>query len=281
MLYPFKTSYYEMFGYAGWPVALWARITPTALAPYMKGVKTGTVRQRLSSEAKEDFYALLQSAQRNVHGMASAPKVRFDNQQDARPKWFASVHEGDEITGGLSYTMNLDKRVLEGRAVFWLTENARLQLLDFLARHVDQVSHITMPILPGQHPHLWVTDDEAVTVSSEQEHAWNAPMGRIVSVTGLNGIGAGEGSVALTIRDDQGPWNDGVWTFAGTNGVLEVTQGGEPEGEITIGGLAALVMSGMDPVTLPWRGWGQVQPQAADGLRSLFPPVVPHLHELF
>ncbi len=40
-------------------------------------------------------------------------------------------------------------------------------------------------------------------------------------------------------------------------------------------------MSGIDPVALPYRGWGQVQADAIEALRSLFPPIVPYLHDQF
>ncbi len=280
-LFPFKTSYYEMFGYAGWQVPMYMRVNPAALAPYLKVPKTGTVRHRLAHNAADDAYALVTSAQATLHGMSRHPREKFDAQLKWHPLWLMSVHEGDDITGGITYKLDPDKKVMEVHGAFWLTENARVQVLDYLARHVDQVNRIAMPLLPGEQPHLWMTDNDAITISSVEDHAWNAPMARIVTVTGLNGIGAGNGSVALTIQDAQAPWNAGTWTFTGTNGVLEVIEGGEPVGEVSINGLSALVMSGIDPVALPYRGWGQVQPHAIEALRSIFPPVVPYLHDQF
>ena len=281
MLYPFKTSYYEMFGYAGWQITMYARIAPEALVPYIRLPKHGAIKQRASSDAGDDFYAFLGATQRGVHGMALQPRVRFDHELESGPTWFASVHEEDEITGGLSYKLDLDKNVMVVHAVFWLTENAKLHLLDFMARHVDQVKRISMPLLPGQHPHLWATDDDQISVNSVEDHAWNAPMGRIVTIAGLNGIGAGDGTVALTVRDEHAPWNNGTWTITGAAGSLSVSPGGEPQGEVTIHGLSALVFSGVDPAILSHRGWGTVDPEAHTPLQSIFPPVVPHLHELF
>ena len=280
-LYPFKTSYYEMFGYAGWQVPMWAHIEPAALAPYMKLSKHGTVKQRLSGDAKDEFYAFLQDAQSRHHGMSCHPRVRFDNGVDRHPTWFMSVHEGDQITGGICYKLDLTKEVMEAPAVFWSTNNAMTHILDFMARHVDQVKKITMPVKDGQHPHLWTTDDFRITVLSNDDLSWGAPMARVVDVAGLSGIGAGEGTATIRIRDDQAPWNNGTWTFSSENGTLVVTDGGESDEEVTINGLSALVFSGMDPNLLPFRGWGSVSEQTATALRSLFPPVVPYLHELF
>lgn len=281
MLYPFKTSYYEMFGYAGWQMALWVRVNPAALAPYMKLPKYGTVKQRLSTEASDELYALLGAAQRHIHGMAIQPRGRFGHELESNPTWFASVHEGDEITGGLSYKLDLDKQVMVANAAFWLTENAKLHLFDFMARHVDQVKHISLAILPGEYPHLWVTDDDQVTVTTVEDHVWNAPMGRIVTISGLGGIGAGAGTVTLNVRDEHAPWNTGTWTFTGAGGSLAVTEGGNPQGDVSIHGLAAMVLSGINPAVLPHRGWGDVQPAAHTALQSIFPPVMPHLHEQF
>lgn len=280
-LYPFKTSYYETFGYAGWQAPLWATIKPIALAPYLAVPKSGPIRQRISKDARDDLYALIQAQQQRVHGMGCLPRVRFDHNHLDSPAWFVSVHEGDAITGGLVYTMDMDKVVMNVRTAIWLTGNARFHLLDFIARHVDQVADISLPLPPGEHPHLWLTDDNAVSIWSTKGHDWHAPMGRIVTMTGLNGIGAGDGSVTLAVRDTQAPWNDGIWTFTGSRGGLEILEGGNPQGEVYINGLSAMVMSGLDPDWLPARRWGSLDPQAADACRSLFPPVIPHLHESF
>ena len=281
VLYPFKTSYYEMFGYAGWQMALWARVKPAALAPYMKLAKHGTIKHRKSDDVSDELYGLLGAAQRKLHGMSLQPRGRFGHELEHSPTWFASVHEGDEITGGLSYKLDLDKQIMVTSAAYWLTENARLHLFDFMARHVDQVKHISLAIPPGESPHLWVTDDDQVTVTTVEDHVWNAPMGRIVTIGGLNGIGAGDGSVALSVRDEHAPWNTGTWTFSGAGGSLTVTEGGESQGDISIHGLAALVFSGISPAMLPHRGWGNVQPEAHAALQSIFPPIMPHVHEQF
>lgn len=280
-LFPFKTSYYEMFGYAGWQVAMWARIEPVALAPYLRVPKHGTVKHRLGSDAKDDYFRFEESVQQQLHGMSRQPRLRIDSRLDSTPSWFVSVHEEDQITAAMCFKLDLDKHVMEVYFAYWLTENGKLNLLDFMARHVDQVKYISMPLMPGDQPHLWATDNDHITISSTADQAWNAPMGRIVTVNGLTGIGAGDGSVALTIRDEQAPWNNGTWTLTGRDGALEVNEGGESQGDVNINGLSALVFSGIDPVALPYRGWGEVQPTAVEALSAIFPPVMPHLHELF
>lgn len=281
-LFPFKTSYYEMFGYAGWQVPMWSRIKPAALAPYLNVPKTGVLKHRLTKDSWDDYRQFERTVQQHLHGMAVMPPLRMESRRDNSPSWFASVHEGDEITGGMCFTMKLhEKEAMEVYFAYWLTENARVHMLDFMARHVDQVKQIRLPLMPGEQPHLWATDDDAITISSTEDHAWNAPMARVVSVAGLTGIGAGDGEATLTILDDQAAWNRGTWNFRGENGQLTVSEGGESQGEITIAGLSALVFSGMDPVMLGYRGWGEIPIDTHDSVRSIFPPVMPHLHELF
>lgn len=281
MLYPFKASYYERFGYAGWQVPIWARIAPGALAPYLKIPKHGTVKQRLSSDAKDEFYGFLQSTQQRVHGMSRHPRVRFDNGVENYPTWFTSIHEGDEITGGICYKLDLDKKIMEVHAAFWSTVNGKLNVLDFMARHVDQVKQIRMPLLPGEHPHLWITEDWQITLRSDEDYSWGAPMGRIVTVAELNGIPVGDAEATINVTDAQAPWNNGTWTLSGRDGELTVTEGGSAGGDVSITGLSSLLFSGLEPSMLPHRGWGAVNDETAEALRTLFPSITPHLHELF
>lgn len=280
-LYPFKTSYYEKFGYAGWQVPLWVRITPAALAPYLRVPKHGTVKHRLTSDVKDEVYAFLKKNQADVHGMSCQPRVRFDNGAERYPTWFMSVHEGDEITGGICYKLDLDKQIMETPEVYWSTNNGKLQVLDFMARHVDQVKQIRMPLREGQHPHMWFTDDGETTILSNEDYSWGPPMARIVTIAGLNGIPVGDAEATITVQDEQAPWNNGIWTFSGKEGQLSVREGGTPGGDLTINGLSAIIFSGLEAETLPYRGWGSVDAETASALQRLFPQVKPHLHELF
>lgn len=280
-LYPFRSSYYERFGYAGWQAPLWARIEPAALAPYLRLPKHGVVKQRLSTDAKDDAYAFIEASQRMVHGMSLGPRMRFDNAAEQPLTWFMSVSEGDDITGGMSYKTDLEKEIMEVRSVFWHTINAKLNVLDFLARHVDQVKQVRMPILPGENPYLWINDDWEISLRTNEEFSWGPPMGRIVTLAGMDGIAVGDAEATITVSDAQAPWNDGTWKLSGRDGKLAVSKGGTPGGEVSIAGLSAMLFSGLDPLTLPHRAWGSVNEETATALQVLFPPITPHLHELF
>ena len=117
-LYPFKTSFYELFGYAGWQAPMNARIDPAALAPFLKVPKTGTVTHVLSKHAKREFYAMQGEVMKHVHGMSHLPFSRFDGTIESHPTWFAMLHEGDDVTAGLSYKMNLEQNRMDVQAAF-------------------------------------------------------------------------------------------------------------------------------------------------------------------
>lgn len=280
-LYPFKTSYYEKFGYAGWQAPMWLHINPSALSPYLAAPKTGTVKQRRSAEAIDDTATVLVNAQHAVHGMSLFQRSKQDAWMGYTKNWVVTVHEGDNVTAAMSYRNDLDKSELVVSGIFWSTYNGKLNLLDFLARHVDQVKTIRMEIHPGDEPYLWTTLEGNMEILTNDEESWGPPMGRIVNVSGLTGIGVGKGSVCLTVVDHQAPWNSGTFTFTEDDGSLLVHEGGEPTGEVSIHGLSALVFSGIDAQFLPVRGWGSVSDEAAKQLTRMFPPVTPYIFEKF
>ncbi|MCO5214834.1 MAG: GNAT family N-acetyltransferase [Thermomicrobiales bacterium] len=280
-LYPFKTSYYEKFGYAGWQAPVWLHVNPAALAPYLTAEKSGTVKHRLSGAAIEDVATILAGTQRTVHGMSLFQRAKQDAWLSFNKSWVMTVHEGDDVTAAMVYRMDIDKQEMVVDLVHWSTFNGELNVLDFLARHVDQIKTVRMPMIPNEEPHLWATYEGSMDVITNDADSWGPAMGRIVTVAGLTGIGAGDGAVCLTVSDDQAPWNNGTFTFTGHDGTLLVHEGGTPQGEVTIHGLSALVFSGIDARLLPIRGWGRVHTDAMATLAQIFPPVVPIIESMF
>jgi predicted acetyltransferase len=148
------------------------------------------------------------------------------------------------------------------------------------------VKDARIQVPPHVVPELWLHDVAAPTSSmDDNDEAWDAPMARIVSIEGLSGIGSGAGAgeeeIALEITDDACPWNTGTWTFRASDGKLKVTPGGTPAASLQIQALAALVFTGSEPASFVYRGWGFVDSDTRDTLRSLFPPVSPYIHDLF
>jgi predicted acetyltransferase len=281
-LYPFRESFYERFGYTGWPAARWAHVSPAKLGSVLKIAKTGTVRQRMMKDAFDDWTALLKERQQHIDGFSLRGPARHEGWATWNDQWVTTVHEGDRVTGAIVYSITDNLSAMPVIAALWSTINAQYQLLDFIARHVDQVKEARICLAPGTAPELWLTDAEP-TVTTDSPEGWNGPMARIVSIDGIAGIRAGDGEITVKVTDPQAPWNEGVWSLRGVGGTLEVTQdaGAIPQAELTIQALSALVFTGIDPAMLRFRGWGDPDEASSDILRSLFPPTEPFLFDLF
>jgi predicted acetyltransferase len=282
-LYPFRPSFYQRLGYAGWIRPQWAVIDPAHLEPVLKAGVSGTTEWGRIADKWDEWCAFLARVQRETHGFTISDKPRGDLPQFRNDHWVVLVHEGDEVTGGMTYQITSYGGKMIVPAFYPLTVNARYTLLEWIARHADQTTEAHIQVLPGSWPELWLHDVEAPTTSRD-DASWAAPMGRIVSVDGLTGIGAGEGRVALELMDDACPWNTGTWTFHGTGEVLEVAPGGEAQATLAIQALASLVFNGAGPGSEPesfrYRGWGNAD-NVADALRGIFPPARPFIHDRF
>jgi len=169
---------------------------------------------------------------------------------------------------------------LRADAFYYTTSLAKYQLLDWIGRHVDQVKRAVVKLGPAEYPELWFRDLDAHSASHD-EHAWPAPMARIMSVRDLAGIGAGDGTFAARIVDEQCPWNNGVYTFTGDGGALTVREGGDAATTLTIQGLSAVVYTGYDPDDIAFRHWGDVAAADRTAIRQVFHPAYPIMHEEF
>jgi hypothetical protein len=283
-LYPFRESFYQRLGYAGWVRPMWAKVDPAGLNPLLKTGRGGTVRWGRIADLWDDWTRFLGDAQADIHGFTVSDSPRGDLPKMRNTRWVALVEEDGRITGGMTYRITGFTGSMVVPVFLPLTVNARYALLEWIARHVDQVKETRIQLRPGSWPELWMHDVEADACSRDEE-AWAAPMGRVVSIEGLSGIGAGDGEVTLEIVDEQCPWNSGPWTFRGSGGELEVARTGSPAATLPIQALSSLVFNGTgpgsEPETFRYRGWGAVDPETADALRALFPPVLPYMYDQF
>lgn len=279
-LYPFRESFYERIGYTGFPTPRYATVKPENLAPLVRMPARVEIEQLPMAEGFERWRAFLERLQSMVHGFSLKDVSDSVRLKDDNAAWIALVVEGDTVTGAMTFRITGYTGELRADTFYTTTSAARYGLLGWIGRHVDQVKTAHIKLGPQEFPELWFRDLAAQS-STVDEHAWPAPMGRIISVDGLNGVETGEATIALTLTDDLCPWNTGVWTLSGEGGRLAVSPGGTSQCTLTIQGFSALVYCGHDPADFVYRGWGDPDPDAQAALRTLFPPIFPVLHEQF
>lgn len=279
-LYPFRESFYERLGYAGFPTPRYATLKPADLGPLVRMAKPGVVEQVPMSDGFEAWRSFLERLQPAIHGLSLQDVSRSVRLKDDNAAWVAIVREAETITGAMTFRITGYTRELRADSFYATTSAARYQLLDWIGRHVDQVKTAHIKLGPQEFPELWFRDLAAQS-STVDDHAWPAPMARVISVAGLGGVAAGDARLSLTLTDEFCPWNEGVWTLSGDGGRLAVAPGGDPVCTLTIQGLSALVYCGHDPADFVYRGWGDPDASAQKALRALFPLAFPVLHEQF
>lgn len=277
-LYAFRESFYQRLGYVAMQRPRWASIDPARLSPLLRVATEGSLRHRSIRDGAHDWAAVQQTVQSRTHAMMLPGPAREAAWADHDDQWLVSVHEGDTITGAMPF--RIAENTLVAAAMLWTTRSAQLQLLGFVARHVDQVAKARLPLMPGSDADFWATDTD-IAVTTADPASWGPALARIVSVAELGGIGAGDGRVVVAVTDDHAPWNTGTWTLHGADGTLQVRAGGEPECSLPVEALGAALFAGIDPAIFGWRGWGNVPDDVADRLRTMFPPVAAHAHALF
>lgn len=283
-LYPFRESFYQRLGYAGWVRPLWAKVNPADLHPLLRIERGGNLKWAQIADIWDEWSAFLRVAQGTVHGFTISDAPRGDVPKLRNSRWVVLVEENGQLTGGMTYRITGYTGSMVIPVFLPLTVSARYALLEWVARHVDQVKEARIQLMPGSWPELWMHDVEAHACSHDEE-AWAAPMGRIISIDGLSGIGSGDGEITLEIVDEQCPWNAGTWTFRGSGGELDVVKGGNATATLPIQALSSLVFNGTgpgsEPETFRYRGWGDVDATTADTLRALFPPALPYIYDQF
>lgn len=276
-LYPFRPSFYERFGYAGFPMPRTVRLYPDGLDRLARVDVPGEVGFHRIADVFDEFVSFLERFLAARHGFAVFPantKPRDENKD-----WVALARQGDELTGLMLYRTRGLGHELQARSFLTLGPNARTLLLQWLARHADQFSAFDLPLPPDERPDLWYTDVRYHDQSRVEAPLHSAPMGRILSVEGLSGIGAGSERVTVEVVDD--PFIGGIWELDGTGGTLEVRAGRSPEATLTAHGLAGLVYGSLTPHELALRGYGSVDAAVAERLARLFPAASPYLFAQF
>ena len=280
-LYPFRDSFYERLGYASFPKPRFLTVRPETLAPLVRLDKPGACEQRSLKDGFNAWRTYLEQYQEHTHGFALRHMDSARSAQEANEYWVAFARHEGEIVGAMEFKITGYGERMIVNTFYTSNSVGKYQLLDWIGRHTDQVKEAIIELRPDDYPELWFRDLEA-TLTCGIDHAWPGPMGRVVDVAGLTGIGAGSGEITLDVRDATCPWNNDRFTLRAEGGRLSVSQStSTAQGCITIQGLSALVFTGHDAADFAFRAWGDLDTAAQSALRAIFPHVSPDIHEKF
>jgi predicted acetyltransferase len=277
-LYPFRPSFYERMGYVSFPQPRTARIDPRLLGSLLKMDLDGTVELLPMADGHAVYRDYLRAYQPGVHGFALRSGDDARNEADQKV-WVAVARVDGAPVGVMIYkiTGKQDEFTMQVWRFYAHTVQGRYLLLEWFARHVDQVNSVEVRLHPAELPETWLGD----LATLKTERVW-PPMGRVLDVALLGGMQVGAGGFTARVRDPLCPWNEDVWAFAAADGALAVQRSkSAPDCELAIQGLSALVYGTHDPAAFRFRGWGDPALEVQAAMRALFPPLLPYLHEEF
>ncbi|GIM94215.1 GNAT family N-acetyltransferase [Paractinoplanes toevensis] len=275
-LYPFRPSFYAKFGFVGIPRHRTATFAPEGLAHLLRAELPGEVERLSMHEGFGAYDELTRRLVTSRHGFAVYDEVRSAEFRDDK-LWVAVARgEAGEVLGVVRYRIDQHGGELVGSDLLCTGPLGRALLLQFFARHVDQVARVSARLSVDDVPELWGLDFEVTTTGKVDNPGDNAPMVRVLDMAALSGSQAGPGEVTLEIVDDE--HIGGVWQLSATDGTLGVDKGtATPAATLTAAGFSALAYGVLDPVEVFTRGLGEVSPDAIPALTAMFPRQMPYL----
>lgn len=278
-LYPFRESFYGRFGYVTFPQEKTAKFAADTLLPLLKTELPGRVERLTVNDAFDDFSSFLQSFRAVTHGMSKHPLVMTERRRQDTKHWIAVAKNSDGKTVGICiYRITGFKKPLIARHFLYKDSLGKYLLLQWFARHVDQVDEIVLPLRADERVENWAFDLRAKLSTQE----WPpTPMGRVMDVVGMGGMNVGPGSFRAEIKDEEVPKNNGIFEFKSENGKLVVSHAEEADCTLTIHGLSSLVFCGGGAQDFEYRNWGNPSKQLQQTMETMFPLAFPFLYEMF
>jgi predicted N-acetyltransferase YhbS len=273
-LYPFRPSFYAKFGYVGLPRVRKATFAPEGVSHLMRIELPGTVERLAMKDAFDEYDAFTRRLITERHGFSVFDDVRTAEFRDDK-LWVALARVDGEVVGAIRYRIDRFGGDLVGDSMLTAGPLGRALLLQFFARHVDQVGRIVVELGTDEVPDLWGTDMAVTTQGLVAYPSNGGPMARILDLEAFDGTAAGAGAVTVEVVDDE--LIGGTYRLESRHGELRVTKGADPDARLTVAGISGLVYGVLDPVDVIARGFGEVGDDAIEPLRSLFPRRMPYM----
>lgn len=278
-LYPFRESFYERLGYSLFNHIKAVKLKASDMKPLLDKDLSGSVEFLNNQDGWDIGRAFMKQYQAKTHGMALFGDTALDYIYGKDDTWLAIARdENGTVIGTMTYKITAFKGIFEIKYFFVENSQARYLLLQFIAKHIDQVVDVHFKRLPAQEfPETWFSD---LSTKADPD-IWLTPMGRVIDVAQLGGMTVGEGKIDIEVSDDFCEWNNGIFTFTSENGKLLVSEGKSADCQLTIQGLSALIYGTHDPNDFQWRGWGNPSQEHIHTLMSMFPRQSPYLFVVF
>jgi predicted acetyltransferase len=273
-LYPFRESFYGRLGFVTYPQVKVTRFSPAQLAPVLRTDFGGEVEFLPHSEGLNAYIVFLEQHQPKVHGMARYSPEQEAYRFDRSPVWIALARVDGEVVGVMTYKIVEFGGDLTSYYFYYRDPRGRYLLLQWLARHVDQVKEVELTLPPYEMPETWLPDLNVKIKTTD----WVTPMARVLDVARIDGMHTGEGQFTARMIDPQCAWNNGVFRFETQDGLLSVSPASNADCELTINGLSALIYGTHDPEEFAFRGWGNPSVETQTVMRGMFPRMLAHMH---
>ena len=279
-LYPFRPSFYGRFGFVGLPRVRTATFAPEGLSHLLGADLGGQVDRFTLREAFDDYDALTLRLLGERHGFSVYDETRTSEFRE-RPRWVAVARAGGEVVGAVLYRIDGFGGELIAGDLLCTGPLGRALLLQYFARHVDQVARVTVTIGADEVPELWGTDFPVLVQAKVASPDNNGPMARLLSMDALTGTPTtAQQSITIEVIDDD--LIGGHYQLAGDSSRLTVEPSrNEPQATLTCAGISALAYGVLDPIEVVTRGFGQVDASAIEPLTALFPKQNPYLFSDF
>lgn len=278
-LYPFRESFYERLGYTAFVHHRRWKFKPSDLKPLLDLDLPGTVDYALLDDAWDVFEEAIFEQQRQCHGMAMFIPEQIRGIYGGTDRWLAIARDAEgELVGVMPYKITRFWGTFDIQTLFMKNSLGRYLLLQWIARHIDQVNEVDIRRLsPAEHPETWFSDMKVVS----DPEIWLSGMGRVINLRLLEGMRVGEGRIAVEIEDGYCKGNNGVFSLEGRDGFLHVSEGSEPDCKLTAQGISALIYGSHDPQDFQWRGWGHPSSETLKTMEAMFPRMQPFLFAVF
>jgi predicted acetyltransferase len=237
-LYPFRESFYGKFGWINFNQVKVAIFSPANLHPLLKMNFEGSVSRSMLKEQLHHYKQIIKEVVETQHGFCSFSDLNMDRLGESELWATVAKDKNDKAIGFMSYKISGFEGTFDVSKFLYTTSEGKYLLLEFLARHIDQVKSINMPLYAHENIENWIFDLRPEIRSRE----WvPTAMGRIINLSLLSGIYVRPGKLFVNVVDEQLPKNNGSWEFSEENGMLKLQKVGEAKGKISIQALSAIV----------------------------------------